>query len=58
MDCNGISGAGERQHDRAADASGAAGDERGRRGCSREGGRHVRLMAQIIAIGNPASRDV
>jgi hypothetical protein len=58
VDRNGISGAGERQHDRAADASGAAGNECGRRGCSREGERHVRLMAQIIAIGNPALRDV
>ncbi len=52
VDGNRISGPGERQHDRAADTPGAAGDERCRRGCCGER-RHVRLIAQLIGIGNP-----
>ncbi len=52
VDCHRISGPSERQHDRAADTPGAAGDERGRRGCCGER-RHLRLIAQMIGIGNP-----
>jgi hypothetical protein len=52
VDCNRISGPSERQHDGAADTPGSAGDKRGRRRCSGER-RHVRLIAQMIGIGNP-----